>query len=210
MVIVDECHKLSAAAWSGFLKVIEEPPENTYFAFCTTEENKIPATIKTRCVTYKLKDVSRQKLFELVIQISAKEGLTLPEEVVTIIAEKANGSPRQALTFLAQCAKCKTRAEAYQLIESVDETIEGIKLFRAISKGEKDWTILNQLINSIENPNPETLRIGIFNYFSKCVKNNSNFNPDWMKLLDCFSVPYPYPNSMGHFYLSLARYVCEE
>ena len=58
-IIIDEAHRLSGAAWDAFLKPVEEPLKHVYWAFCTTEPGKIPATIKTRCLRYDLKAVRR-------------------------------------------------------------------------------------------------------------------------------------------------------
>ena len=63
--IIDECHSLSKQAWQALLKSTEEPPEYIYFVLCTTEDSKVPKTIKTRCHQYDLKPVGEEEIHEL-------------------------------------------------------------------------------------------------------------------------------------------------
>ena len=71
--IIEECHQLSKSAWNSLLLHLEEPPPWVRILLCTTEPNKVPETVKTRCARYELKPVSRQLLFDLVQRIAKLE-----------------------------------------------------------------------------------------------------------------------------------------
>lgn len=100
--IIDEVHMLSANAFNAFLKTLEEPPAHAIFILATTEKHKIIPTILSRCQIF---DFSRIKLQDMVGQlakISKKEGVTAEDDVLHIIAEKADGSLRDALSMFDQ------------------------------------------------------------------------------------------------------------
>src|SRR5258706_2284272 len=117
-IIVDEIHRLSAAAWSSLLKPIEEPPKHVMWVLCTTEAGKIPDTIKTRCKIYVLKPVDEVEIFGLLEKVNKLEKSNTAPEVLETIAENSSGSPRQALTHLELCSHAKTANEARELMRS--------------------------------------------------------------------------------------------
>jgi DNA polymerase-3 subunit gamma/tau len=100
--IIDEVHMLSKSAFNALLKILEEPPLHVIFIFATTEVNKIPVTIISRCQRFDLKPFKREDLALLVQEICLKEGITIEEEAVDLISIKASGSARDALSLLDQ------------------------------------------------------------------------------------------------------------
>src|SRR3974390_485253 len=131
VIIIDECHMLTKNAWNSLLKAIEEPSEKVYWFLCTTELNKVPATIKTRCITYNLKPVEDVKLFNLLILISEKEGMTKKLRelgILALCAKEAQGSPRQAIVNLEACAEAKSEDEAKELLQSAVDNPQAIDL----------------------------------------------------------------------------------
>src|SRR3990167_7232725 len=105
-IIVDECHRLSPAAYAALLKPLEEPPKWVYWFLCTTELGKVPANIKTRCTAYGLRAVPTPEIRVLLTDIAKKERIVGKhvESVIDLCAKEATGSPRQALVFLGMCA----------------------------------------------------------------------------------------------------------
>lgn len=99
-VIIDECDRLSDAAWSSLLKPIEEPPAHVIWCLCTTDGDKIPHTIQTRCVTYKLGPVGRAEIMGLLSRVAEAENIQISPDELAGIADMCGGSPRQALTYL--------------------------------------------------------------------------------------------------------------
>src|ERR1700693_1721293 len=77
-IILDEAHMLSKSAWNSILKELEEPPPHVYWFICTTEVNKVPMTIQTRCHPYTLKDVGYNDLCDLIEYVAGEEHITLP------------------------------------------------------------------------------------------------------------------------------------
>ena len=101
--IIDECHSLTSAAWQAFLKCIEECPKYTIFIFCTTEPNKIPATILNRVQKYQLSKLSTSDIKNRLMYICQQEGYHNYELACDFISKIANGGMRDAITALEQC-----------------------------------------------------------------------------------------------------------
>ena len=102
--IIDEVHMLSPPAFNALLKTLEEPPPNVVFIFATTEQQKIPATILSRCQRYDFHRVSGPVLAAHLARLCEKEGIELPEGSLRVIAREAEGSVRDALSLLDQVA----------------------------------------------------------------------------------------------------------
>lgn len=103
--IVDECHAISSAGWQAFLKCIEEPESAyTIFMFCTTDPQKIPATIQNRVIKLNLTRVKTEDIKNRLMFISNKERFTNYEESCDYIAKLSGGSVRNAITMLEKCA----------------------------------------------------------------------------------------------------------
>lgn len=115
--IIDECHALSSAAWQSFLKCIEEPPTYTIFIFCTTDPQKIPATILNRVQRYNFNRISTRGIKSRLTQICQKEGLTDYEEAVDYISKTADGGMRDAIAALDKCAGYSTQLSIENVLE---------------------------------------------------------------------------------------------
>ncbi|MBQ9441201.1 MAG: DNA polymerase III subunit gamma/tau [Alphaproteobacteria bacterium] len=100
--IIDEVHMLSKSAFNALLKTLEEPPSHVKFIFATTEINKIPETILSRCISLQLKPISKEVLCNYLMDIANKEGCKLNIESANIISEESEGSVRDALSILEQ------------------------------------------------------------------------------------------------------------
>lgn len=98
--IIDECHALSNAAWQAFLKCIEEPPTYTIFIFCTTDPQKIPATILNRVMQFNLCRISNKGIRERLLHICKCEGYTNYEEACDYISKICNGEMRNGISLL--------------------------------------------------------------------------------------------------------------
>ena len=106
--ILDECHAFTTQGWQAFLKGIEETPKYTIFIFCTTEPNKIPATVLNRMQRYNFANISVAGIRERLEYICKQEGFTNYEDTCDIIAKISQGSMRDAITTLEQCADLST------------------------------------------------------------------------------------------------------
>jgi DNA polymerase-3 subunit gamma/tau len=102
VLIIDEVHMLSTHAFNALLKTLEEPPPNTVFIFATTEFNKVPATIVSRCQHFEFRKISHKDIINHLMEIAKKEGLTITPAGLALIAEAADGSMRDAQSLLDQ------------------------------------------------------------------------------------------------------------
>lgn len=102
--IIDECHSLTSQAWQAFLKGIEETPKYTIFIFCTTEPQKIPATILNRVQRYNFAPISQADIKTRLLYICQQEGFTNYEDTCEFISKMSNNSMREAITYLEQVA----------------------------------------------------------------------------------------------------------
>ncbi len=101
--IIDEVHMLSAPAFNALLKTLEEPPSYAIFILCTTEPNKLPATILSRCQRYDFGRMSVDTIAARLQTVCEKEGIRAQEQAIRFIASAADGSMRDGLSILDQC-----------------------------------------------------------------------------------------------------------
>lgn len=101
--IIDEAHMLTDSAENAFLKTLEEPPAHVIFILATTNPEKIKATIKSRCLMLNFRHVSENDLLEGMKRICQKKDISIEEDALAVIASKADGSVRDALSLLEQC-----------------------------------------------------------------------------------------------------------
>jgi len=100
--IIDEVHMLSKSAFNALLKTLEEPPAHVKFLFATTEVNKVPVTVLSRCQRFDLRRIPAEALAAHFAAVAEKEGVTVEDEAVQVIARAAEGSARDGLSILDQ------------------------------------------------------------------------------------------------------------
>lgn len=187
VVIVDEVHAASKSAFQAMLKSIEEPPDHVYWCLCTTEADKVPETIKTRCHVYSLKSVPRNDILDLLEKVSKKEGIRVPQDVLGAIVEKADGSVRRALVSLSLACDCKNRAETLQLLDKADDEDQVILFVREIVTGKGfDWKREIKRLKELQEQgvSPETLRLTMINYCNSLLLNSTALNSTSMRALN--------------------------
>ncbi len=129
--IIDEAHMLSSSAANAFLKTLEEPPENTVFILATTEPNKLPATILSRCIRLDFRRVPEKQIAEGFAKICSSMGVQADPDALALIAANADGSVRDGLSLLDRCisgSKRLTRDDVLFLLG-----MSGIETFEAIT-----------------------------------------------------------------------------
>jgi len=125
--IIDEVHMLSKNAFNALLKTLEEPPPHIKFLFATTEVNKIPVTILSRCQRFDLFRINNKVLIEHILNIAKKESISIVPEAVNLIVRAAEGSVRDALSLLDQATT--------NLQEKIDEN-HIVKMLGLADKGK--------------------------------------------------------------------------
>lgn len=122
--IIDEVHMLSTGAFNALLKTLEEPPMHVIFILATTEPQKIPATILSRCQRFDFRGVSNKEIIERINHIAKEEKITIEAEAVRLIAECAEGGMRDALSLLDEAISYSiekvTAQDVYQVSGAVD------------------------------------------------------------------------------------------
>lgn len=116
--IIDEVHMLSAAAFNAFLKTLEEPPEYVIFILATTEKHKIIPTILSRCQIYDFKRITVSDIVDHLSYVASQEGIEAERAALSVIAQKADGAMRDALSIFDQVAASSRGHVTYQ--ESID------------------------------------------------------------------------------------------
>jgi len=102
--IIDEVHMLSGPAFNALLKILEEPPEHLMFILATTELNKVPATILSRCQRHSFRRLDTETIVGRLNYVAAQEGIDLTPEAARLLAVRSEGGMRDALSMLDQCA----------------------------------------------------------------------------------------------------------
>ncbi|WP_308230203.1 DNA polymerase III subunit gamma/tau [Prevotella merdae] len=148
--IIDEVHMLSTAAFNAFLKTLEEPPAHVIFILATTEKHKILPTILSRCQIYDFERMTVENTIAHLKHVADKEGIKYEEEALGIIAEKADGGMRDALSIFDQAASfCQGNITYQKVIEDLNE-LDADNYFRIIDLAmENKVSDIMLLLNSI-------------------------------------------------------------
>ncbi|MBI2343802.1 MAG: DNA polymerase III subunit gamma/tau [Deltaproteobacteria bacterium] len=135
--IIDEVHMLSKAAFNALLKTLEEPPPHVLFIFATTEPQKIPATILSRCQRYDFRRVAAEEIVSTLRHIATAEGMTVGDDLLHLLAYEAEGGLRDAESLfdqvIAACGTAVTVPQVRNLLGLTDR-IMLLELVRAIVK----------------------------------------------------------------------------
>ena len=119
--IIDEVHMLSQAAFNAFLKTLEEPPAHAIFILATTEKHKILPTILSRCQTYDFNRITVENIVRNLRMVAASEGVTIDDESLHVVAHKADGAMRDALTIFDQTvAFCGTDVKYQDVLRNLN------------------------------------------------------------------------------------------
>jgi len=160
--LIDEVHMLSTHSFNALLKTLEEPPPHVKFLFATTDPQKLPITVLSRCLQFNLKNLSPQQITEYLDTVLKKEAITFEEEALWQIAASANGSMRDALTLVDQAISyCEGSI-----------TTDGVVEMLGIPEQGKVFTLL------------EKMSTGDVQEVLAVVRELAEYTPDYMHSLD--------------------------
>ena len=151
--IIDEVHMLSTAAFNAFLKTLEEPPAHVIFILATTEKHKILPTILSRCQIYDFERMTVQNTIDHLKHVAQKEGITYEDEALAVIAEKADGGMRDALSIFDQAASfCQGNITYQKVIEDLN-VLDSDNYFRIVDLASENkvsdiMVLLNNVLNN--------------------------------------------------------------
>ncbi len=140
--IIDEVHMLSKQAFNGLLKTLEEPPDHVKFLFATTEIDKVPVTVRSRCQRFDLRRVETPVMVAHLARICAREAVPVEEEALAVIARAAEGSVRDALSLLDQAialgagASGTLDAASLRAMLGLADRTRVIDLFEQVMRGD--------------------------------------------------------------------------
>ena len=150
--IIDEVHMLSTQAFNAFLKTLEEPPAHVIFILATTEKHKILPTILSRCQIYDFERMTVKNTVDHLKHVAEKEGIQYEQEALAVIAEKADGGMRDALSIFDQVASfCQGNITYQKVIEDLN-VLDSENYFKIVAHALKNevsevMVLLNNIIN---------------------------------------------------------------
>lgn len=175
MIIVDEAHTLSKQAWQVLLKTLEEPPEHLFYALCTTESEKVPATIKSRCYHVVLRPLRVNEIEDLLAVICDLEDWKVNDDVFNFVVQSSEGSARQGLTLLEAVHAAPDLEEAKRILPLV-LTSDALKDFcqLLLKGGGKSWGRVQTVLAGIGDDEFEQASITVGRYMAKVMQNSDN------------------------------------
>lgn len=142
VIIIDEAHMLTKEAFNALLKTLEEPPRGVVFILATTEQHKFPITILSRCQLYVFKQVPEQKIEQHLAKVLKNEQIAYEDDALSLIARRAMGSVRDAMSLLGQCLALSPN------------DIEGFKLESRVVRqtlGLAGIEVMDRLLQAMQN-----------------------------------------------------------
>ena len=191
--IIDEVHMLSTSAFNALLKTLEEPPSHVIFILATTEVNKIPATVLSRCQRFDFKKITKENIKKQIEYILKKEKRKLSEEVIELISEVSNGGLRDAINLTDQLLSVDSDNincdDIYELIGDVNDEII-YELFNSIIENDikNSLDIIGNLYDKGKNFVNICDRLQMLN--RNIIINNSTsnyFDKDYKKKIEKFN-----------------------
>ena len=150
--IIDEVHMLTSEAFNALLKTLEEPPSHVIFVLATTEPQKLPVTVLSRCQRYEFQRLSVTLIEERLGKVMTEEGIQAEPEALELIAEYADGALRDALSLLDQAVAAQTEAVTYHHVAELVGSLEPVimeQIMDAMMANTKDAGELMRILDGI-------------------------------------------------------------
>lgn len=147
--IIDEVHMLSVSAFNALLKTLEEPPEHVVFILATTELQKLPATIISRCQRFDFRRISTEALMSRLLHIAKEENITLHPDAARMLAKLAQGGMRDAISLLELCAGGQRDVTPEVVEESVGTTGREAMLRTVEAVADRNYEVLFEQIAQV-------------------------------------------------------------
>ena len=199
--ILDECHKLTGDAQTALLKALEDTPSHVYYILCTTDPQKLIATIKGRCAQFQVSLLSDREMKLLLRKVVKEEGESLQKEVYSQIVQDSLGHPRNALQILSQVLAVDEDKRIKMAKKTAETQSKTIELCRALIEGA-GWQKISNILKGLKEEDPEGVRRAVLGY-SQAVLLNSQQNDGVAGVMHEFSEPF---YNTGYAGLVLACY----
>ena len=215
VVIVDECQKLSAAAWTLLLKPTEDGPQHVYWVFCTTDLRKVPETMVSRAIDYRIRPSKPDELYSLVQSVAEREQVWLDvadndrADMIWQVVEYAKGSPRQALTGLEAAAAATDLGRAQELLTDAKPPQQVIDLIKALVFGRCTLRSAISMVKALDRgTDPESVRRNLMGFVLKVMFSDKTSDSAVIKLLpfiEHFGDEYSNRENLAPLLLSIGR-----
>lgn len=173
MWLLDECHQITADAWNALLKPLEDTPRHVYFVLCTTNPEKIPKTILTRCSRFDLEPLTPEEIGrQVLVPVCKAEGLKPPMPVLQQIARDCMGSARAALVVLEKVARLPPEQMAAVAEQTAARESKLNELCQALLKS-RPWKDVAVILKGLTE-DPESCRRGVLGYMSAVLLNSGS------------------------------------
>lgn len=165
--IIDEVHMMSTQAFNALLKTLEEPPEYVIFILATTEYNKLPTTIVSRCQRFDFRRISNDIIKGRLLEMSASENISITEDGARVIARISRGGMRDAISLLELCAAAHT---------TIDETL----VFETVGSGNRENTygLIEAILNADYNK--------VYGIVDDIVMVSGDISVFWQEIIDSY------------------------
>lgn len=165
--IIDEVHMMSGAAFNALLKTLEEPPSYVLFILATTEYNKLPTTIVSRCQRFDFRRISTDIIVKRLKQISEHEGIDLDEDGARVIARVSRGGMRDAVSLLELCAGSRQK-------------IDADLVFSVVGSGNREsaYSVIEAITNSDYS--------AVYSVVNDVVMNSGDLSVFWQEIIDSY------------------------
>jgi DNA polymerase III subunit gamma/tau len=172
--MIDEAHRLTKDAAEALLKTIEDCPAHAFFVLCTSEPNKVVATLKQRCTQYPLGYLKSFDILKVLKHICTEEDFDVSREVLKKITELAEGSPRAAIVLLEQVEVLEDEDKMLLLLDQFyGHEVKVAGLCKALLN--RDWKEVKNALKVIDE-DAESIRRGVLGYMAKVVENSNDTN----------------------------------
>ena len=208
LLLIDEIHALSSAAFQSLLLILEEPPAHLYFALCTTELQKVPETILTRCYHVALRALKDREIEELLSAICDAEAWKIDADVLQLIVQSSTGQPRKALSLLQSCHDAPSREEARRIVSLLDDSSALVDLLKVLLSGKKDWSIIQPLLETLPDDFDNSVIAGTRYIIGAMTKQKDSAKAlmAW-NLLNALTFPTSTFDKKAHFVVSIGRFI---
>jgi len=187
--ILDEFHRATGDSMSALLKILEDCPKHVYFILCTTEPQKLLATLKDRCSTFQTKPISDSDMFSLLRKVSRAEGQRLEKVVIEQIVQDSMGHPRNALQVLEQVLCVAPEKQLAVASRSAEQQSQMIELCRALIN-KKRWKEIVVILSGLKEDNDaESIRRAVLGYCQAVLLKGENTQAG--VVMECF-IPNTY------------------
>lgn len=171
----DECHKLTPDAQEALLKTLEDCPDHVYIFLCTTNPEKLKATLKRRCLHFEISPLNEDEMVSLLKRVSKKEDKDIPKKVLVKVTEDSIGSPGMALSILERIIDLPKKEMIKEADKVAAEKNAAIDLCRSIFQRAK-WNKIASIITGLKNnkEDPERVRRTVLGYCSTILLKSPN------------------------------------